>query len=604
MHEADRRDLRYSVAKHAAVIAAERATALARSPRPSEPDEAFDPLVQIALDVAGSLEPRQVITRILERGVQALQADRATLSSLIDNEVVIEATIGRDGNLTWAGQHYSVDYFAGQPLVKQAVDSLQPVFGGQLALGPAAPEFRDALANVKHVAVIPLVDGGKAIGMLVLSRYDDRPFGSHDRAALTVIGAISGLALRNARLHEEVQSAGKRADRTAAQLRVAVEAAEQVAGQTELNAVLIQLLRGACAAVDADGASLARLEGTDMVLESTITGEGVGTRWPLAPKVLEGVGRGRPVELSAEEYTGTPRGLEPIVQPYRRFLVAPLIVGRETIGLVAMGRVANQAFEPSAIQSLQQFSALGALLLRNARLISRAQEAERAKGEFMSFAVHELRAPLTVTSGYLSMALEGAFGDLPKPLADVLAIAQRKSEEAKALADELQTVARLEGRALSPKHERISMTGAVEAAVSRANPRAQLAKAQIGTRIAAGIDALADPALLGKILDNLLNNALSYGNGSARVDISVDRDDDQAVIRVEDQGIGIAAEDQRRIFARFTRGTDRRVLAKPGTGLGLYVSRGLAEQMDGSLTLERSEPGKGSTFTLRLPLAA
>ena len=582
----------------------ERATAVARSPRPTEPDEEFDQLVQIAIDVAGSLEPRQVITRILERGVEALQADRATLSSLIDSEVVIEATIGRNGNVTWVGQRYSVDYFAGQPLVKQAIDTLEPAFGGQLALEPAAPEFRQALADVRHVAVLPLVHGGKAVGMLVLSRYQDRPFGSHDRASLTLIGAISGLALRNARLYDEVQSARKRADQTAARIRVAVEAAEQVAEQTELKEVLTQLLRGACSAVDAEGASLARLEGADMVLESTITGEGVGTRWPLAPKVLAGVRRGRPVELSASEYTGTPEGLESMVQPYRRFLVAPLVVGGETIGLLAMGRAADHPFDPSTLQSLQQFSALGALLLRNARLISRAQEAERAKGEFMSFAVHELRAPLTVTSGYLSMALEGAFGDLPKALTDVLAIAQRKSEEAKTLADELQTVARLEGQALTPKQERISISSAVDAAVSRARPRAQLVNARVATRVAAGIDAIADPALLGKILDNLLNNALSYGNGSTAVEISANPEEDQAVIRVRDEGIGIAAEDQPRLFHRFTRGTDRRVLAKPGTGLGLYVSRGLAEQMGGSLRLERSEPGKGSTFTLRLPLPA
>lgn len=577
------------------------ATALARSTR--EPDEELDQLVQIATDVAGTLDPRQVITRILERGIQALQADRATLSSLIDGEVVIEATIGRNGNVTWVGQRYSVDYFAAQPLVKQAVDTLEPAFGGQLALEPAAPEFRQALADVKHVAVLPLVHGGNAVGMLVLSRYQDRPFGDHDRATLSLIGAISGMALRNARLYDEVQSAQQRTDETASRLRVAVEAAEQVAGQTELNDVLIQLLRGACSAVDADGASLARLEGTDMVVESTITGGGVGTRWPLAPKVLAGVRRGRPVELSASEYTGTPEGLEPMVQPYRRFLVAPLIVGGETIGLLAMGRAAEQPFDPSAIQSLQQFSALGALLLRNARLIARAQEAERAKGEFMSFAVHELRAPLTVISGYLAMALEGAFGDLPKGLADVLAIAQRKSEEAKALTDDLQTVARIEGRALTPKRERISVRSAVDDAVARAHPRAQLVKAQISAKAKPGIDVMADPALLGKILDNLLNNALSYGNGSAMVEISANREDDQGVIRVRDLGIGIAPDDQQRIFARFIRGTDRRVLEKPGTGLGLYVSRGLAEQMDGSLVLERSEPGKGSTFTLRLPLA-
>jgi len=551
----------------------ERATAVERFPRPSEPEQDFDEVVQVALDVAGSLEPRQVITRILERGVHALQADRATLSSLIDDQVVIEASIGRAGNVTWVGQRYSVDYFAGQPLVKKAIETLEPVFGGQLAIDTAAPEFRTALADVKHVAVLPLVHGGRAVGMLVLSRHEDRPFGP------------------------------QRADLTTTRLRIAVEAAEQVASQTELDKVLIQLLQGACSSVGADGASLARLDGSEMVIESTLTGEGIGTRWPLAPKVLAGVGRGRPVELSAAEYTGTPQGLEAIVQPYGRFLVAPLIVGGESIGLLAMGRNADRPFDPAAIQSLQQFSTLGALLLRNARLIARTQEAERAKSEFMNFAVHELRAPLTVTSGYLDMALEGGFGELPKALRDVLGIAKRKSEEAKLLADELLTVARLEGGALIPNKEQLSMSAAVQDAVTRARPRADLLSAKLDVTLGAGLVAIADIALVAKILDNLLNNALTYVDGPPAIDVSATREGDQIAVTVVDNGIGISAEDQRRIFGRFTRGTDRRVLEKPGTGLGLYLSRGLARQMGGSLALERSQPGKGSVFVLQLPSA-
>ena len=575
---------------------------LARSARPEQPDQEFEELVQVALDVAGSLEPREVITRILERGIHALRADRATLSSLIDNDVVVEATAGRAGEVTWVGRHYSIDYFADQPLVKQAIDSLRPAYGGRLAVASAAPEFREALAGVQHVAVLPLVHGDKAVGMLVLSRYEDRPFMERDMAALTLLGAISGLALRNARLFEEGQAAKERADQTAQRLRAAVEAAEDVASQTQLAQVLSKLLQRASASAGADGASLARLDGNEMVLESTVSGAGVGSRWPVAPKVLSGVRRGRPVELTAAEYTGAPEGLETMVQPFRRFLVAPLVVAGETIGLIAMGKKADEPFDPAAIQSLQQFCTLGALILRNARLIAQAQDAERAKSEFMNFAVHELRAPLTVTGGYLGMALEDGFGELPPALRQVLEIAQRKTEEAKLLADELLTVARIEAKALKPKRERLSVKQAVQAAIDRARPRAELASA----RIAANIDDLnvvADPALVGKILDNLLNNALIYVEAVPLIEVSARRENGRVSIALTDNGIGIGFDDAGRIFSRFTRGTDRRVLEKPGTGLGLYVSRGLAEQMDGFLRLERSEPGKGSTFVLSLPAA-
>ena len=568
-----------------------------------QPNQDLGELIQIALDVAGSLDPREVIARILERGTHAVQADRATLSSLTDDHVVIEATYGRAGELTWVGQRYSLDYFAGQPLVQKAIDTLQPAFGGRLAADKAAPEFRQALTSVKHVAVVPLVHGGQAVGMLVFSRYEDHSFTAADLAALTLLGTISGLALRNARLFEEGKAARERADEAAARLREAAEAAEDVASQVQLDAVLRRLLQRAGASVDADGTSLARLEGGEMVIEATPTGELVGTRWPLMPRVLAGVTRGHPVELSAAEYTGAPEGLESVVQPYRRFLVAPLAVGGETIGLLAMGRKTDEPFDPSAVQSLQQFSTLGALLLRNARLIAQAQVAEQAKSEFMSIAVHELRAPLTVASGYLGMALEGAFGDLPPAVRDVLATAQRKTEEAKLLADELLTVARLEGKVLTPKAEPISVQGALQESVSRAEPRAGLVKATISIEPSDDSRVLADRAMLGKILDNLLNNALTYSDHAPTIRMQARRDGDQIAITVTDDGTGVTLADQPRIFERFARGTDRLSREKPGSGLGLYLSRGLAEQMGGSLKLQASQPGKGSSFVLRLPPA-
>jgi signal transduction histidine kinase len=121
--------------------------------------------------------------------------------------------------------------------------------------------------------------------------------------------------------------------------------------------------------------------------------------------------------------------------------------------------------------------------------------------------------------------------------------------------------------------------------------------------VSANFEVLADEALTGKILDTVLNNALTYVEEKPNIQITGHGGDDQVAISITDNGIGIQNEDRGRIFSRFARGTDRRVLEKPGTGLGLYLSRGLAEQMSGSLRLEKTQPGKGSTFVLRLPIA-
>lgn len=114
---------------------------------------------------------------------------------------------------------------------------------------------------------------------------------------------------------------------------------------------------------------------------------------------------------------------------------------------------------------------------------------------------------------------------------------------------------------------------------------------------------LADRVLIGKILDNLANNALTYSDHPPTIRVQARRDAGQVAITVADDGIGVAPAEQLRIFERFARGTDPLFGEKPGSGLGLYLSRGLAEQMGGSLQLQASQPGKGSTFVLRLPLA-
>src|SRR5207244_5020296 len=216
----------------------------------------------------------------------------------------------------------------------------------------------------------------------------------------------------------------------------------------------------------------------------------------------------------------------------------------------------------------------------------------------------EPRAALTGASGYVGMALEGAFGDLPPALKDVLATALRKTEEAKLLADELLAVARMEGKVLTPNTEPISAMGVLQEAVARARPRAALVKATITAEPGDDSTALADRAMVGTILDNLLNNALTYTDHAPTIRIRAGRDAGQLAITVTDDGIGIAPADQPRIFERFARGTDRISREKPGSGLGLYLSRGLAEQIGGSLKLEASQPGEGSTFVLRLPPAA
>jgi two-component system sensor histidine kinase SenX3 len=112
----------------------------------------------------------------------------------------------------------------------------------------------------------------------------------------------------------------------------------------------------------------------------------------------------------------------------------------------------------------------------------------------------------------------------------------------------------------------------------------------------------ADAGHVGRTLDNLINNALTYCAGRPRVTVTL-MDGANPQVSVEDRGLGIRREMHERVFERFFRIDDPSIGPQPGTGLGLYIGRELAARQGGSLTLERSEPGKGSKFVLRLPAA-
>jgi signal transduction histidine kinase len=113
----------------------------------------------------------------------------------------------------------------------------------------------------------------------------------------------------------------------------------------------------------------------------------------------------------------------------------------------------------------------------------------------------------------------------------------------------------------------------------------------------------ADAEELGRILDNLINNALTYNLRSPQLSIVVSSERDRAFVRVADNGAGIPEDEHERVFERFHRTNEPAFRNVPGTGLGLYISRQLAEGHGGSLVIESSSPGDGTVFALALPLS-
>lgn len=230
-----------------------------------------------------------------------------------------------------------------------------------------------------------------------------------------------------------------------------------------------------------------------------------------------------------------------------------------------------------------------------------ARSALRSKSDFMRLAAHELRGPITVVLGYLSLLKEGSEEDLKKAGIDAIALMQAKLHELTRLADQMLDVARLEDghahlelRALDVR--KVVRSAVRDAVAAGADHRLQVEMPDTEVLVSG------NEQRLHSIVSNLLSNAIKYSPDGGPVECRVLADTANVRVVVRDYGIGIDAALAERLFRPFERLQRKEAQGIAGTGLGLYLSRELARGHGGDVTAQPSTP-RGSTFTLELPRA-
>ncbi|HEY7199028.1 MAG TPA: GAF domain-containing protein [Candidatus Dormibacteraeota bacterium] len=556
--------------------------------------------LDLAVGIGASLDPADVAAGIVRRAGAALHADRVTLARVRGEETELVAVHDEDrgGPREWTGDSVPTELLLAQPAVRRALEERTPATGGTLVRGPSDERYRDEMADVRAVLAMPLIGRGELVGILVLSRRREAPFTDDDVATISQFGSVAVLALMNAWAHAELEQGRRSVDETARQLRVAVEAAQDVGFETELDQVTRRLLVRAAQAVGADHGAIGLIEDDHLIVEADWPDPGEPRRGPRTmslagvPGLLETLSAGQPFLHSSPAGDAAARHL----------LQYPLMAGGQLVGVMTLSRGAAGPFDDGELHALQQLTSLTALTLRSARLIVQARGLGQAKSEFLNMAAHELRTPLAVVRGYLSMMADGTL-DVPEPTRrNVVVLLCQKMDELSAMVEKILTAAQIQAGGVQLKRQVFDLRDAIRAAIERARARAEQAGVELWCQ------PLPDPVRVdavrtsvGRILDNVIANAITYGNRlPVRLSVEIGPD---VVVRVEDQGLGMSPEQQARLFEPFFRVDQPSVQGQAGAGLGLAVSRRLAELSGGSLDLEWSQVGAGSTFALRLPAA-
>jgi signal transduction histidine kinase len=295
----------------------------------------------------------------------------------------------------------------------------------------------------------------------------------------------------------------------------------------------------------------------------------------------------------------------------RGYALAPVHVGDALFGLITVAARDEDGFDEAQMQRLSAVAHISGLALGNAMRYTLARDhaervaaLERAKSDFLNLASHELRGPLTVVRGYMSMLADGTLGELTGRVPDVLAVVQDRLEAMNRIVDQIIDTARLADHESAPlRLQPVDLRDVVEAAVAESISGRALPHT---IRVETADDAVtvnADRRRVSIAVAHLVDNAVKFSpnGGEVLVSCSVDASQRLAVVAIRDQGLGIAAADLPRIFTRFGRIVTPENSAIAGTGLGLYLARDTVRRHGGEITAE-SSPGEGSTFTVTLPL--
>jgi signal transduction histidine kinase len=256
-------------------------------------------------------------------------------------------------------------------------------------------------------------------------------------------------------------------------------------------------------------------------------------------------------------------------------------------------------FGDDEMGQLRQYASSISAGLERVTLTARVHALEKAKSEFLSVASHELRGPMTVIKGYLTMLDAGSLGEMPARARSVLPLLISKSDEVNWMLEQMVEASRLEEGRLALRKRKLNISELTDAAVEGVKVLVTGHEVSVAQPPAA-VMADVDPDRFQIVVRNLLTNAAKYSPSGTEITVEIRREDGSGVVAVTDKGVGISAEDQLHLFRRFGRIESTQHVH--GTGLGLWLSREIARMHDGDLTVT-SELGRGSTFVFAVPLS-
>jgi PAS domain S-box-containing protein len=571
-------------------------------------------LQSVSAALSRAVTPGEIANVVQERVIPALGAAAGGLVVVAEDGVHLDV-VARTG--------YPEDYvaaYARHALTAslpsaQAARTGQPVYFESMAeLGRRFPDLTamGKSHGLEAGAAVPLPGRSGTLGVLAVRYADARRIIEDERSLIETVALFCAQALERARLYElERQSAARQrlladASRTFARSKLAVgELAERVvetAGR-ELGDGCVLMLRGpepGTLALQASWhpdparhAAIIRL----LMDEPPVSGAG------LSGQVLA---TGEPVFLPEVDESALLAAASPTYGEFLRrhpitgAIVVPLRVEGQILGTLGVTRYRpSPAYIRAELTLLQELADLAALAIANAQNFERVQESDRRKDEFLAMLAHELRNPLAPMKTSLDlMKIRGA-GVVSREWE----IVDRQLGHMVRLVDDLLDVSRITHGRVQLDQAVLDLADVLARAVEQVNPLINSRNHRLRLeQPATPLHVHGDADRLAQVFTNLLSNAAKYTPQGGDIGVRVGVRDGRAVLTVEDNGYGIEPDMLTAVFDLFVQGERSLDRGEGGLGLGLTLVKKLVELHGGSVSANSAGKGRGSTFTVKLPL--
>ena len=420
---------------------------------------------------------------------------------------------------------------------------------------------------------VPVLARDEVIGVMNVQTVEQRDFGREEIDFLqTIANQVAGI-IEKGRLQRE-------SDRKLREVSALFEVSNVLTSTLDLDEVLSLVVdRLVRVYPGASGAILLREEG-DAVRERARSGELGKTAGAAAQRAL------------AER--------RPIVA--FDHIAVPLIANDRLLGAVVLQVPDYKEFLEEEVRFVGALANQAALAIDKASLYAlerktteSLRELERARSDFVAVVTHDLRTPLSVIRGHLEMLAERN-GTSKHPISEATSQVERLDQ----LVDRILAGVRSDRPELSLRRTRFDLRATVTAALREVAPMARRHKLT-GPRAGQAVFVRGDRRRTAEVVAGLVHNATKYAPQGTRITVKIERADDRAIVRVQDQGRGVPPNERSRIFEPYARGAGNDEV--PGSGIGLFASRRVVEGQGGDIWVEASPDGGGAVFAFTVPLA-